>query len=518
MLTPYLPDAASATGAGMVVCPGGGYSGLSMDHEGRAYAQWLNAHGVAAFVLKYRLGSHGYRHPVMLEDAARAVRLVRSRALEWKIDPHRLGIMGSSAGGHLASTLLTHFDAGSPQATDPIERQSSRPDLGVLCYAVISMGPTTHAGSRQNLLGDNPSPELVQSLSNELQVTPQTPPCFLWHTWEDPVVKVENSLDFAQALRRNGVHFDLHIYEHGGHGMGLGDDTPPFRNALPWTNDLLFWLKGQGFLTAADRPAAQAQAATPDGPWNLVWSDEFNKDGAPDPKNWGFEQGFARNQEAQWYQSDNARVQNGMLVIEARRERKPNPRYDAASGDWKRNRQFAEYTSASLTTGGKHSWTYGRWVMRAKIDTRPGLWPAFWTVGTSGEWPSGGELDIMEYYNDHLLANAAWGTAQRWNAKWDSVRKPLTEFHDADWSNKFHVWRMDWDENWIRMYVDDQLMNEVDLSKTLNPDGSNPFHAPQSIILNLAIGGQNGGDPSHTAFPARYIVDYVRIYQKRKAP
>ncbi len=247
-LTPYLP-AANASGAAFIICPGGGYSGLSMDHEGRAYAQWLNQNGVAGFVLKYRLGSRGYRHPSMLQDATRAIRLVRSRAAEWKVDAGRVGVMGSSAGGHLASTLLTHFDAGDAKSADPIERESSRPDLGVLCYAVITMGPNTHGGSRDNLLGPNPPPELVKLLSNEQQVTPQTPPCFIWHTVADPVVKVENSLDFASALRKNGVPFDLHLYQNGGHGLGLDDDTPPFRNALPWAGDLLFWLKQQNFLT-----------------------------------------------------------------------------------------------------------------------------------------------------------------------------------------------------------------------------------------------------------------------------
>ena len=248
-LTPYLPDPAIATGAAIVICPGGGYSGLAIDHEGTAYALWLNQSGVAAFVLRYRLGSQGYRHPVMLEDAARAVRLVRRRALDWKIDPKRLGIMGSSAGGHLASTLLTHFDAGDPKSADLIERESSRPDIGILCYAVISMlPPNVHEGSRQNLLGEHPSPALLNYLSSETQVTAQTPPCFLWATGEDNVVKAENTLDFAAALRRKGIPFDLHIYQHGGHGMGMGDDTPPFRNILPWTADLLFWLKAQNFV------------------------------------------------------------------------------------------------------------------------------------------------------------------------------------------------------------------------------------------------------------------------------
>lgn len=239
-ITPFLPDPAIATGAAIVICPGGGYGGLA-GHEGKDYALWLNEHGVAGFVLKYRLGSAGYQHPIELGDAARAVRLVRAKAADWKVDPKRIGIMGSSAGGHLASTLLTHFDAGKADATDPIDKQSSRPDLGILCYAVISMGENTHGGSRQNLLGNNPSPELIKLLSNELQVTPQTPPCFVWSTEEDGAVKVENSLEFAAALRRNHVPFDLHVYQKGGHGIGLA-------GGHPWTKDCLYWLKVQNFV------------------------------------------------------------------------------------------------------------------------------------------------------------------------------------------------------------------------------------------------------------------------------
>jgi acetyl esterase/lipase len=243
-LTPYL--ATNATGAAMVICPGGGY-GMLAPHEGNDYALWLNQHGVTCFVLKYRLGSSGYHHPAMLNDAARAVRWVRAHADDYKIDPHRIGIMGSSAGGHLASTLLTHFDAGDTDATDAIERESSRPDIGILCYAVISMGEFTHHGSKENLLGKNPSPELVQLLSNELQVTTNTPPCFIWSTEEDQTVPVENSLLFADALRKNHVPFDLHIYQKGGHGMGLAD-KPPFAHPHPWANDCLFWLKAQNFV------------------------------------------------------------------------------------------------------------------------------------------------------------------------------------------------------------------------------------------------------------------------------
>ena len=245
----------------------------------------------------------------------------------------------------------------------------------------------------------------------------------------------------------------------------------------------------------------------------LVWADEFDKDGAPDPSSWTFERGFVRNQELQWYQPENARVEGGFLIIEARREHIVNPGFDATSSDWKRNRPAADYTSASLTTRGLHSFTYGRFEMRARIDTRAGLWPAFWTVGTTGPWPYNGEIDIMEYYRSMLLANVAWGGPERGRPIWADTRTPITTF-PADWSQQFHVWRMDWDEHAIKLYVDDRLLNDVDLSRTINQDGSgtNPFTHPQEIKLNLAVGA-TGGDPSQTTFPAKFEVDYVRVYQ-----
>jgi len=224
-LTPYLPDAipqGGTTGAAMVICPGGGYAHLA-PHEGNDYALWLNQHGITCFVLKYRLGSGGYHYPVEFEDGTRAMRWVRAHAADYKIDPHRVGIMGSSAGGHMASMQLTHFDSGNTNSDDPVERQSSRPDLGILCYPVISMGEYAHQGSKENLLGKHPSGKLVKLLSSELQVKTNTPPCFIWSTYEDKTVPVENSLMFAEALRTNHVPFDLHIYQKGSHGMGLKD-------------------------------------------------------------------------------------------------------------------------------------------------------------------------------------------------------------------------------------------------------------------------------------------------------
>jgi beta-glucanase (GH16 family) len=273
-------------------------------------------------------------------------------------------------------------------------------------------------------------------------------------------------------------------------------------------------------LTVLSSVQAQEQKA-PAGPasdasYKLVWSDEFNYNGVPDPNKWTYERGFVRNRELQWYQPENARCENGMLIIEARRERKPNPDAQADAGK-RRGRESAEYTSASVTTKGLHSWKYGRFEMRARIDTRAGLWPAFWTLGVAGRWPKGGEIDIMEYYKGVLLANVAWGSKQPGTAKWHDSKKPLTEFGDPDWSKKFHVWRMDWDEKSIKLYVDNTLLNSTDLKDTVNEDAAakNPFHEPHYIILNLAIGGTAGGDPSATEFPARFEVDYVRIYQRQ---
>jgi beta-glucanase (GH16 family) len=249
--------------------------------------------------------------------------------------------------------------------------------------------------------------------------------------------------------------------------------------------------------------------------YKLVWADEFDKDGPPDPCSWTYERGFVRNEELQRYQPDNARCENGLLIIEARRERKQNPNYDPNSGNWKRNREYADYTSASVTTRGLHSWMFGRFEMRGRIDTRPGLWPAFWTLGVEGRWPSCGEIDIMEYYQEMLLANAAWAAEKPAVAEWDDIRVPITDFNDPDWSMKFHIWRMDWDVNSIKLYVDERLLNTIDLQKTSNKDkyGKNPFRQPHYIILNLAVGGSRGGDPSNTKFPAKFEIDYVRIYR-----
>ena len=244
-ITVHLPAPEKANGAAVVICPGGGYGALMMSYEGHDIATWLNEQGVAGIVLQYRI--HPYQHPAPLTDAQRALRTVRAHAAEWKIDPKRIGIMGFSAGGHVASTLGTHYDAGNPKSDDPIERVDCRPDFMVLIYPVITMGPKTHSGSRQNLLGKDPSPELVDLLSNEKQVTAKTPPAFLAHSKLDRVVPVEDSQLFYDALKAHSVAAEFLELPTGDHGLGCGKGA----EWTQWQTRCLEWLKKNKFM---DKP------------------------------------------------------------------------------------------------------------------------------------------------------------------------------------------------------------------------------------------------------------------------
>jgi len=254
--------------------------------------------------------------------------------------------------------------------------------------------------------------------------------------------------------------------------------------------------------------------------YRLVWHDEFDQGAKPDTSLWNYEQGFVRNKELQWYQSDNAFVRDGYLHLIARREQLTNPNFKPDAKSWREQRRVAHYTSASIHTKGKFSFKYGVLEVRAKIDTAMGLWPAIWTLGLERPWPEKGEVDLMEFYRingeAHILANAAWGSAKAYTPIWDSEKIPLRHFLDqkADWAEHFHIWKMVWTEDRIALYLDDELLNEIDLTKVYNADGSQVFHQEQYILLNLAI-GQQGGDPSSTSFPKTYLVDYVRVYQKR---
>lgn len=279
-------------------------------------------------------------------------------------------------------------------------------------------------------------------------------------------------------------------------------------------------------------------AYSPAQEYKLVWSEEFETPGAPSPADWNFEHGFVRNHEYQWYQEENAFIENGILTIEGRHERVSNPFYTPPSSlssdnetspsqeqgrrprrrrdDWRSSREFAEYTASSINTRGKHEWLFGRIEVRAKIPTQSGAWPAIWTLGIQRPWPVNGEIDIMEYYRrngvPHIFANAAWARQPN-QAIWNTGAIPFSKFTEKDslWVEKFHVWRMDWDEDSLRLYLDNELLNSQ--SCEVNENGFYPFRQPHYLLLNLAIGGDNGGEPNPADYPIRYEIDYVRVYQ-----
>ncbi len=273
-------------------------------------------------------------------------------------------------------------------------------------------------------------------------------------------------------------------------------------------------------LSCTETPTTQGEG------WELVWHDEFDKDGAPNPEWWTFEEGFVRNNEAQYYQADNATCKDGILTIEGRQERVKNPKYDPNGRSWREQREYSEYTASSIKSVGKFDFLYGRVEVRAKIPTSGGAWPAIWTLGSAHRWPSCGEIDIMEYYRiggvPHILANVAHGN-DRNGAVWDAAKIPFKQFLDMDpeWASKFHVWRMDWDQEAIRLYLDDELLNETLLANTVNgaaADYSNPFKTPQYLLLNLAMAGDNGGEIDDSMLPMKYEIDYVRVFQQKKRP
>jgi beta-glucanase (GH16 family) len=270
---------------------------------------------------------------------------------------------------------------------------------------------------------------------------------------------------------------------------------------------------GSGGVAGTTMAGGTAGTAPVERPgYQLIWSDEFDGAPCPNPADWAFEKGFVRNEELQWYQPDNASCADGHLIIEGRRERRTNPNYQASSSDWKRSRQFIDYTSTSMTTSGKHSFTYGRFEARARIDARRGSWPAFWTLGSGGRWPASGEVDIMEFYDSTVLANVCKPAGSECN--WSSVRQPLSMLGGSTWAGEYHLWAMEWDAEKIDLLLDERLVNHFRVADAAASGRDNPYVGhPQYLLLNLAIGA-NGGDPTKTEFPLRYEVDFVRVYRR----
>ena len=260
-----------------------------------------------------------------------------------------------------------------------------------------------------------------------------------------------------------------------------------------------------------------------DGDYQLVWYDEFDIDGSPSSLNWNFEEGFVRNREAQWYQPQNAYCRNGVLTLTARKEVRPNPNFNTKSREWHKLRPEINYTSASITTKDKREFLYGRIIVRARIPATPGSWPSIRLLGKKYSWPSCGEIDMMEFNEYHgvrsILANVCWGGHED-TSEWDTSAYPFYKFTAADslWATKFHIWRMDWDHQSIKLYVDNVLLNETSLMQTFNSPSSagaddNPFDTPMHIVLNLAM-GSSGGDIDEETLPVNFDIDYVKVFQK----
>jgi len=310
------------------------------------------------------------------------------------------------------------------------------------------------------------------------------------------------------------------VKDHGGEEQALSftdtdyqEDALTFTTGLSNTTAVIYVYKHTGATPGhADDLTLTLEGRDTRSP---VWADEFDSEGALDATKWTFESGFVRNEELQWYQSDNAFQEDGLLVIEGRTEDRANPNYDPDSTSWRTSRERIEYTSASVTTKDLFSFQYGTLVVRAKVTNHTGTWPAIWTLGTSCEWPSNGEVDVMENYGGNILANFAWGTDARWSAYWDATAWPVTDF-GAGWTDDFHIWELTWDATHMAIRLDGALLNDVSLSDTINGtancSGQNPFQQPHFVLLNLALGGA-GGSVSELSFPTRYLVDYVRVYE-----
>lgn len=339
------------------------------------------------------------------------------------------------------------------------------------------------------------------------------------------LVYTEKLIDEAQTLKKNLVYvLPLKIKDSSSYTINDNTDAMMFFFNVTYVDPKL---GPEYFPDTKGVP----EGHTLDNGMKLLWHDEFNDTGAPNKEMWRFETGFQRNEEDQWYQEGNAVMKNGELVFTGKRERVKNPNYQSGSSDWKKNREYAEYTSSCIVATDKYVFKYGRMLVRAQIPIDQGAWPAIWSTGNWWEWPLGGEIDMLEFYKEKIHANVCWGGNKRWEGTWNSKNYAISGFttKDAGWAKQYHIWRMDWDDKYIRIYLDDVLLNETDLKTTVNKGDNgagqggygNPYSNDyegfgQRMMLNLAIGGINGRPINDSAFPLKYGVDYIRIYQVQK--
>lgn len=455
----------------ILILPGGGYGGLAVEHEGNQVAKWLNKIGISAFVLYYRMPFHHSEVP--LKDAKTAMEIIRNNAKLWNIDTKKVGVIGFSAGGHLASTLATHFD------------KKNRPDFAALIYPVISFLPQFNPGGTcNNLLGDNPTTEQIHFFSNELHVTKNTPPTFVVHATDDDVVEVEHSKAYADSLKKHGVKHKLILYPKGGHGFGMNKQH---QEVDFWNISFKKWLLEMNIYT----PEILNRKG-----YQLVWKEDFIGKKL-DEKYWSNEPAKPRwvNNELQRYtDGENVTVNDGILTITAKHENN-------------------EYTSARLITADKKTFTYGIMEIKAKLPKGTGTWPAIWMLGNNMkqvDWPTCGELDIMEHVgkHPHFIHTTIHNAAGYGNTPYTDIMEIDDPF------DTWHIYGMEWTKEYISFFVDGKLV--YNYSPKEKNEKNWPFYLPAYFILNIAIGGDWGGPVvDNSIFPVTMKIDWIKVFQKK---
>ncbi|MHB9054941.1 MAG: family 16 glycosylhydrolase [Paludibacteraceae bacterium] len=455
----------------ILILPGGGYGGLAVEHEGSKVAKYMNSLGISAFVLYYRMPFHHSQIP--LKDAKTAMEIIRSNSIKWNINSKKVGVIGFSAGGHLASTLETHFD------------KSNRPDFAALIYPVISFRPEFNpGGTRNNLLGENPTEEEINFFSSELHVTKKTPPTFIVHAIDDNVVEVKHSKAFAEALSKKGVKYKLILYPKGGHGFGMNKQG---LDADFWNISLKKWLEEMKIINLPKLSKKN---------YNLVWKENFNGNKL-DSSVWTNEQakpGWVNNELQHYTNGENAEIKNGILRITARYENN-------------------EYTSARLITRDKKIFTYGIMEIKAKLPKGVGTWPAIWMLGNNinqVSWPACGELDIMEHVGKH--PNFIHTTIHNPSGYGATPYTDIVEINDP--FNTWHIYGMEWTKDFITFFVDGIAVYHYE---PIEKNEKNwPFYLPAYFILNIAIGGNWGGPVvDDSIFPVAMDIDWIKVYEKK---